>query len=223
MEVSVTIAAALCWYDETPAFLGRCVASVAGLADILVTADGGWRCYPDARGSSPPEQQEALRAAADNCGILQVAIDGDAPWDSQVEKRKMLMDVCGKVADWTLVIDADEYLTEVDAAEVRRRLEQTDLHVGCINHVNLHRGWTADNPDPPRAGMNRRFYRSGTTVIVVHSGYIRYGEYLHTADVVDLRDVVTMEHDNWNRGEGRNLAAKEYRRERERARVEVWL
>lgn len=218
----VRIAAALCWYDEHPAFLGRCVASVADLADVLVTADGGWECYPGATGMSPPGQQEALRKAAESVGLMQIAIDSDRPWASQVEKRAFLMDVAGKIADWVLVIDADEYLERCDPAVVRERLEQSELNVGVVEHVNLHRGWSAETPDPPRAGMNRRFYRSGTTVVQVHSGYVRSGEYLHVADVVDLRDVVTMAHDNWNRGEERNQAAKTYRRERERTRVEVW-
>ena len=218
----VRIAAALCWFEETPEFLGRCVRSLAGVCDELVAIDGGWQHFPGAAPMSAPEQEEAVWAAAREVGLPVRVKVPDRVWGSQVEKRAAVMEMAGEFCDWVLVVDADEYVAHADGDAVHAALEVATENVGIVTHRNLHRGWTADSPDPPRAGMNRRLYRAGTTVIVVHSGYIRHGEYLHVADPVDLREALTIEHDNWNRGDERNQRAKDYRRERERARVEVW-
>ncbi len=218
----VKVAAALAWYDEPPEFLTRCILSLAGVVDELVAFDGAWQHFPDASPSSGSEQELAVCAAARKAGIAaRVRIPRDI-WESQVHKRAALMYDAGEYADWILVIDADEYIARADGDIVRAGLDSTDANVGIVTHRNLHQGWTADNPDPPRAGMNRRLYRAGTTVVVVHSGYIRDGEHLHVADPVDLREHLVIEHDNWNRGDERNQRSKDYRRNRETARVEVW-
>lgn len=216
------VAAALCWYAEPTEFLDRCVRSLVGLVDEVVAVDGAWRLFEGGH-CSPPEQEDAIWAAARDVDIRCRVLVPDRIWESQVEKRAKVMELAGQHADWVLVIDGDEYVAQMDADAARAALELATENVGIVTHRNLHRGWTADNPDPPRAGMNRRFYRAGTTVIVVHSGYIREGEYLHVVDPVDLRETVTIEHDNWNRGDERNQRAKDYRRARERERVEVWM
>lgn len=220
----VRVAAALAFFDEPAGFLDRCVRSLQGLADEVVALDGAWDLFPHDDYLSPADNIQELNAALAACrfGYGSIPIRPRQAFASQVEKRAELMRIASINADWILVIDADEYIAHRDAAAARARLEHATENVGIVTHRNLHQGWTADNPDPPRAGMNRRLYRAGTTVIVVHSGYIRDGEYLHVADPVDLRDTITIDHDNWNRGDERNQRAKDYRRARERERVEVW-
>jgi hypothetical protein len=218
----VKICAAIAWSDEPVEFLTRCVSSLAGVCDELVAVDGAWKLF-DAGPMSSPEQEEAIWRAARDFGLPVRVLLPSRIWESQVEKRARLMELASEHADWILVIDADEYIAHADGDAVHQALDDTELDVAFVTHRNLHNGWTADNPDPPRAGMNRRLYRAGTTVVVVHSGYVRDGEHLHVADAVDLRDALTIEHDNWNRGDERNQLAKDYRRARETERVEVWL
>lgn len=218
----VRVCAALAWYDETPEFLDRCVRSLAGVADEVLALDGAWRLFPCGRPMSPPDQEEAVWAAARSIGLpVRVKVPSEV-YASQVAKRAHLMELAADHCDWVLVIDADEYVADADGDAVHAALEVATENVGIVTHRNLHRGWTANNPDPPRAGMNRRLYRAGTTVVVVHSGYVREGEHLHVSDPVDLREALTIEHDNWNRGDDRNERSREYRRARERERVEVW-
>lgn len=219
----VRVAAALAWHDESPEFLDRCVRSLGGVCDELVALDGAWQLFPGGSPASPREQEDAIWEAARDTGLTVRVRTPLEVFESQVEKRQVLMAMAGDEADWVLVIDADEYIAQADGDSVHAALEVASESVGIVTHRNLHQGWTAENPDPPRAGMNRRLYRSGTTVITVHSGYVRDGEYLHVADPVDLREALTIEHDNWNRGDSRNERSREYRRARERERVEVWL
>ena len=218
----VRVCAAIAWHDETVEFLYRAVTSLEGLVDEILAVDGAWKLFPNGAPASAPDQEEAIWAAARAIGIPVRVKVPDRVWESQVEKRAALMELAGEHSEWILVLDADEYIASSDPDVVHAGLAASDLNVGIVTHRNLHRGWTAGNPDPPRAGMNRRLYRSGTTVVVVHSGYVRHGEHLHVADPVDLRDHLTIEHDNWNRGDQRNQRAKDYRVGRERERVEVW-
>lgn len=219
----VRIAAALAFFDEPDEFLDRCVRSLAGLVDEIVALDGAWDLFPADDYLSPMESIRVLNRARVDCELSGIPIRPSKPFESQVEKRAELMRIASMSSDWILVIDADEYVAHCDPDVVHAGLTASDLNVGIVTHRNLHRGWTADNPDPPRAGMNRRLYRAGTTVVQVHSGYVREGEHLHVADAVDLREHLELEHDNWNRGDERNQRAKNYRRARETERVEVWM
>lgn len=214
------ICAALCWFDESAEFLTRCVSSLEGLVDAIVAVDGAWELF-DGRAWSPDLQQWAIKTAAFKAGIGCEVIVPPQRWRSQVEKRAKAMEAAGDGSDWVFVIDADEYVEAVDVQTVRAELEHSALHVAEVTHRNLDLD-PSYNPDPPRAGLTRRFYREGSTVIVVHSGYVRNGEYLHASDAVDLRESVAIVHDNWNRGDARNRRSRDYRKARQREGVEVW-
>lgn len=114
------IAAALCWYDEEPRILRRCIMSLAGIADVLVALDGPYADYPTASPESPLDQRDAIEGAASDAGIEIVALSW--PGLTQAAKRTALYREAARRADWLLIIDADETLHVNDATELRARL-----------------------------------------------------------------------------------------------------
>lgn len=220
----VKISAALAWYDEPVEFLDRCVRSLAGVVDDVVALDGAWEWMPGAGVCSPPEQYQAIVDAAEAVG-LPLWIGGPEhgePYESQVTKRADLMEIAGDGADWIFVIDGDEYVTYCDSQHVRAALDETEMLTAAVSITNLHRGDTIPGYHP-RGGLLRRFYRSGTTVVIVHSGYSYLGKHLLAGEpTLNLQLHLRMEHDNCNRGRERNQRAIDYRDARQREGVEVW-
>ena len=220
----MNITAALAWFDEPPEFLARCVRSLEGLVDEVVAVDGGWRWFPGARCASSPAEVRAIREAADDAGIKARVIVPSSVFDSQVHKRAFLMEEAGRWSDWVFVIDADEYIVRHDEAIVRSELADTDAVVAAVAIENLHLGDKLPHDYHREGGLRRRFYRSGTTVVVVHSGYSYQGRHLLRGEpAVDLGDSVQIVHDICNRGPERNEKWRQYREARTRERVEVWV
>jgi hypothetical protein len=220
----VRIVAALAWFDEPPEFLARCVRSLQGLVDEVVAVDGGWRWFPGARFASSPPEVRAIRDAAKDAGIKSRVIVPESVFDSQVHKRAFLMQEAARDSDWVFVIDADEWVSDVDCEAVREALSSTTALVAAVTIRNLHQGDELPADYHPDGGLRRRFYRSGTTVVVVHSGYSYHGKHLLPGEpAVDLGEYVTVDHDICNRGTDRNQRAAEYREARTRERVEVWV
>lgn len=216
------ICAALCWYDETPDFLTRCVSSLEGLVDSVLAVDGAWELF-DGRAWSPDEQQWAIKTAAFKADIGCEVIVPPQRWRSQVEKRAKAMAAAGADSDWVFVIDADEYVALSADAEVRAALERTDCNTATVTIMNLHLGEVMPGYHP-RGGLTRRFYRAGTTVTTVHSGYAFDGrDMLRDEPEEDLREFMLVEHDNHNRGNERNAMDRSYREARQREGVEVWV
>lgn len=108
------IVGALCWYDESPAWLAATVSSLAGFVDHLVALDGGYQFFPGAaeRPSSKINEAETLMAAAAGAGIGLTLHRPAVPYqDNEVEKRALSLDLAYNIAtqdDWIFVIDADE-------------------------------------------------------------------------------------------------------------------
>lgn len=221
------IVAALPWYDETPAFLDRCVRSLAGVVDELVAMDGRWELYDD---SAPIlshfEQEIAISKAATAIDLEATIYKPGRVWASQVAKRAALMAMaaehCEDEDDWLLVIDADEYVAKLD---VDRWIEfmsiGTQLNVALVGLHALH----GEMPDR----RVRRLFRAGTTVRVAHNGYWLDGEWLHgdsakvtLAPALDLSDALVLHDDSAGRPRQREETAMAYRRARAAARIEVW-
>lgn len=216
------ITAALCWYDESVEFLARCVQSLEGLADSVVAVDGAWAIFPGGPRSGA-EQVEAIKETADAVGMACHVWQPDEIWASQVAKRAAMMDLASDIGDWLFVIDADEYVNYALPLAVRRRLQSSEAVTATVTIKNLHRGEQMPGYHP-QGGLTRRFYRAGTTVTVVHSGYAYEGRHLLRDELEeDLRDLIVVEHDNHNRGADRNAADRGYREARQREGVEVWV
>jgi hypothetical protein len=217
----VRICAALAWYDEPDGFLTRCIRSLRGVVDELVALDGRWEEHPGEGFWSSPENLAEVNSASLAAGISTVPMRPARPYVSQLEKRQDLMRFASANADWILVIDADEYVVSANPLLLRAALAQTPLEVGYVGFRNLNRGEIMPGI-PLNAGLNRRLFRSGTTLKTVHSGYMREGRNLLVSeDSVDLRGCLALEHDNVNRGAERNEAARRYRRERSERWVPV--
>lgn len=212
------ICAALCFYLEPPSFLTRCVASLAGIADHLVALDGPWRLFPDAGMTSTDAEYAAIQEMAAAGGLGLTIEAPDEPYENQVAKRAALMALAAEHGDWVIVVDGDEYVSRGLPLGLRFALERTD----CVAGEVLLRNW--QGPQRLGGGLARRVYRAGTTVETVHSGYTYEGRHLLPGEpTVDLRDIVTVEHDFRNRGEERNQQAAVYLERRAAEREEVWV
>lgn len=116
------LAAAICWYDEDPAWLERCVRSLAPIVDTIIHADGPWQDFPHDGPVSPIEQRRAIIVAAHahDLGVIDVK---PRVWASQVEKRQALYAAGWRAADYLLVIDADEELRCANPDAIRATIE----------------------------------------------------------------------------------------------------
>lgn len=110
------------WWDEPPELLEACVRGLADIADRVVAVDGAYRRYPGATISSPPEQAEAIRAAARAVGLRCLILSPDRLWAGQVEKRTFLLNAGAVGSDWLAVVDAD-HIVHADRQAARAELE----------------------------------------------------------------------------------------------------
>lgn len=120
------VTAALCWFDERPEDLERCISSLPGIADRLVAVYGRYADYHLLPVDTAAKQVRLVRRLARNAG-LDVEIDGtDRVWAGQVEKRNRLMQLATAGADedddWILGVDADHAIVCDDRVSVREEL-----------------------------------------------------------------------------------------------------
>ena len=165
------IVACLSWYDEPLEGLTRCVSSLAGVADVLLAVDGCFAHYPAEHPASPPEQHEAIRAAASAGGVEVELASVDRPWDGphggEVAKRAWMMERAAELAagGWCLVIDGDE-LVEHAHPELADTL-------AAIREDVAFTGYHVVKPHDSR-NRQRRLYRAlpGLTVRNLHWRYM---------------------------------------------------
>lgn len=128
------VTAMLAWWNENPADLARCVRSMAISCDRVVAVDGAYRRYPGATIKSPPEQAEAIRAAAAEVGLEAVIHVPKRLWAGQVEKRDFLIRLASQDSDWVAGVDAD-FLILGDRGRVRRDLAKYGSDVDVVRVV----------------------------------------------------------------------------------------
>lgn len=115
------VIALLSWWEESPAWLTRCVAGVARFADHLVAVDGAYGHVAESTAfpRSGGEQVEAIAAACAGAGIGYTIHVPDGVWlGDEVAKRSFLFRAGSLVADeddWYFVVDSDEMVTRAPA------------------------------------------------------------------------------------------------------------
>lgn len=109
----------LSWYEEPASWLAETVASAARLCDHIIAVDGPYAAFPGAlrKPASGSEQADVIAHAAAGAGIgCTIHVPRTPWWGGEVEKRDWMFraaELATTDADWLLVIDADEVLTQV--------------------------------------------------------------------------------------------------------------
>lgn len=146
------IVALLAWYDETPAWLERCVTSLAKVPiDHLIALDGAYGLYPGGKPLSGREQRNTITTAAAEAGF---SAEVHAPlkvWPTELVKRDYLFRMAERHTtpkDWYMIVDADEYVDE--AADTRPVLAGTPFDVAAVDlHEPGHPHGTIHYPTFP--------------------------------------------------------------------------
>jgi hypothetical protein len=222
----VKIAALLCWFDEPVEMLDRCVRSLSGVADEVLAVDGRWELFPGEEWRSPLEQRDAILDAARDVDLVAFVAQPSEAYESQMVKRAIMFNFARfRRADWALIMDADNHVVDCDGEALRAVLAATDRDVASSVVEGVRNGRSY------RTAV-RRFYRMvpGLTVDRAHNGY-RTGDgrwllgdhaYVSLEPALDLRELLTIAHDDSPRSERRDAARREYRASRQLARVEAW-
>jgi len=136
----VIVTGALCWWNERPEDLDRCVRGLAVACDRVVALDGAYARYPKATTNSPKSQLAAIRDAAKEVGLGCLIIQPDRLWAGQVEKRSHLLAAASVGSDWICTVDAD-HVSSGNRQAARQFIESISLDViNCVYH-------TPANPD----------------------------------------------------------------------------
>jgi hypothetical protein len=139
------VTAALCWWNERPEDLRRCIAGAAQIADRVVALDGAYRRYPGATVRSAPSQAKAIRDACEKAGLDCLVVTVDRLWAGQVEKRSHLLALASVGSDWIVTLDADHVIS-TDREAVRAELANSTADVVEVPFVT---------PPNPERGMAR--------------------------------------------------------------------
>lgn len=223
----ITIAAALCWYDESPDMLARCVASLAGFADIIVSLDGPYSHFPHATRRSPDEQHRAIYEAAREHRIPHAPLCHPAEPMTQTEKRTTLYRAAASMAGangWLLIIDADERLTDRGA---RASLERSGAGFDAATVLVKTRGTDAPHPRMIRAhnlltcgpqyhGMLSATGEDGRRICIRDRREFIMSEHPRPrrSRELDLSRQLEIHNDTDNRPDARKAAKREYIRRR---------
>lgn len=228
------IAAALVWYDEPLESLDRCIRSLAGVADTIIAVDGRWDGFADETLPwSPIEQTELLDNLALELELrLHLIVEtATRPWSSQIAKRAHAYYEAAAHADWVLVIDADEWI-EHKSDRFRERLDEVDAKGDLVATIACR------TETGPMASMGTRplprlfSTRYGLTVSIAHNGIQTLDgrwlagdhAYVNLETSSDLSADLRIFHDQGkHRPKSRELADREYRRHRSRAKLEKWV
>lgn len=125
------VTAALCWWNERPEDLDRCVRGAGDIADRVVALDGAYERYPSATARSPRNQIAAIRDAAKAVGLECVIVQPDRLWRGQVEKRTHLLRIASEDSQWIATLDADHVIT-AERDDIRHFLKS---HFGDVVSV----------------------------------------------------------------------------------------
>lgn len=128
------LAAALCWFDEEPETLDRCVRAVGRFADAIVAVDGAYSRWPVEGTVSHPSQAAAIAEAAADTGTEALIVTPQRRWRGQVEKRDAMMALATLNSEWVCVVDAD-HVAHGDPDGVRAALERSSYLVHAVPYT----------------------------------------------------------------------------------------
>jgi hypothetical protein len=228
----LTIAACVSWYDEPLESLERCIRSLTLAADVLVISDGRWRDFHDEGPTASPREQRDLvwRAAIEAFPDAALIYERGrrAAWASQIAKRAHLYSTAARIADWILVIDADEHLETCRRDELDATLAKTDRLVAQIGMRTVY------GPSAPEGvwPMPRLFATvHGLDVEHSHNG-IRTSDgrfltgdpkYVSIEPSIDVTDLIRGYHSQGaERPHEREMRDRRYRRRRRETGAEGW-
>jgi hypothetical protein len=135
------VSGALCWWNERPEDLDKCVRGLGHVADRVVALDGAYVRYPGATPASDPAQADAIRNAARDVGLDCLILTPDKLWAGQVEKRSFLLGAASIGSDWIVTVDADHVIT-ANREHVRfilERVHEDALEVAYRTPINPNR------------------------------------------------------------------------------------
>lgn len=236
----VKVFALLCFYDEEPEHLHRCVSSLAGLADHVVAVDGAYAHYPDAKAASHPSQRFAIVKAAREAGIKRSIHVPPYPWQGgEVEKRAAMFqfarDAGATPADWLLILDGDMHVAK--SAGGREALAAVTEDVAEVTIHNVRPDDYVYHTYPRFRSLFRAL--PGLTVKWTHFLYVAPKEvgwrYLwhtpsgHIAEhepAANLTEDLTLHHRRLDRTAERDASARTYYQQRDARSLErvpdVW-
>jgi hypothetical protein len=171
------LVACLSFYDEPAEPIYDATASLAAVGIArLIALDGAYADYPDATGTSPADNHQALQQAAQDTGITLDLHVPSAPWVSELEKRTQLFALAHHIAepgiDWLVSTDGDDHW---DHDPTYPTLDQALAHLpepaqaASVQYAEVNASGQ-DQWQPPF----RRCYRAQPTGITVNQHHARY-------------------------------------------------
>jgi hypothetical protein len=139
----VKVVGLLSWFQESPAWLAGCVASLDGIVDHLVAVDGAYFLYPNSvvKWRSDRLQAETIRETATSLNIGLTLFVPNGPFmGGEVEKRNLTFRLAETVTtedDWLFAIDGDELVSyECGFRDELEKTENLACNIGLRNTVD---------------------------------------------------------------------------------------
>lgn len=162
----------LCWWEEDPAWLIRCVAGLSRFCTHLIAVDGAYETMEGSYNQprSTGVQADAIVAAADGYNLGLTLHQPPDPWHGdQVAKRTFMFKTATlfcNPGDWLYVADADEIVTTVPANldDQLDQMTREGIEVATVEIVQR-----------PHGGVSqiRRFFRYDPT-LRCEGGHFRF-------------------------------------------------
>lgn len=212
------------WYDENPAWLAACIASMARAGvEHVVAVDGAYALYPGGRPSSNRSQHDAIFYTCHGAGIgCTLHVPTDVWFGNEVDKRTFAFRLAEQSTtdeDWYFVIDADWTITS--ALGLREKLaEEPTL---AVAEIRIH-----DSNVEPLGGYAFRSVFRALRGLYLHGNHFTYrtedgrrlaGQAPSLEPALDL-SFVEVEHRMEGRDRARVHARDAYYERRDRLGVE---
>lgn len=163
------------FYDEPIENIARCLVGLqrAGVGHVIAL-DGAYRLFPNGTPASPGNQHAAWITGTRELGMsCTLHVPANVWSGNECEKRTALFAyalAASKPGDWFLVIDGDEFITEVPD-DLNACLQATDLDVGEFEAFDVIAHRIARPDMPVRFPVRKLFRAQPITVGPAHCTY----------------------------------------------------